>query len=382
LTPQSLWQHTSGRSSPRRDSESGQEKKKKKKKEGNEKKKRSILFMLSREPTGIPEAEAWTLVHDLDPAARFESPEPGLLLAETSADPYVMEARVAFSRRVGVLVPDGEFDSEHLSLLRSGTYRVRVFGASDGGSEEEMETISSIADRVAGRVSLAEPDREVSAFVSGVNGDGGGSSRGSGSKTYLSITSPRTMRQGWATRRPRSRAFFHPSAIFPKLSRALVNLSGVQPGERFLDPFCGTGSLLIEAAMIGADPVGADIARKMVRGARRNSLKYGQSWLGIVRADARNPPVRGVDALATDIPYGRASSAGGLDSGEILRSLLDVAPDILVGGRKLVVVHPKSVEVAPLLKEAEGLDLSVEQEVEIYIHRTLTRTISVLRRGG
>jgi putative methyltransferase (TIGR01177 family) len=380
LTPQSLWQHTSGRSSPRRDSEGGRQEEEEGRREGKTKKRRSILFMLSREPTGIPEAEAWTLVHDLDPGARFESPEPGLLLAETSADPHVMEARVAFSRRVGVLVPDGGFDSEHLSLLRSGTYRVRVFGASDGGSEEEMEMISSIADRVAGRVSLDAPDREISAYVGAVEGDDGGSS--GKKKTYLSITSPGAMRQGWATRRPRSRAFFHPSAIFPKLSRALVNLSGVQPGERFLDPFCGTGSLLIEAAMIGAEPVGADIARKMVRGARRNSLKYGQPWLGVVRADARKPPVRGVNALATDIPYGRASSAGGLDSREILKSLLQGAPDMLARGRKLVVMHPKSVEVAPLLKEGEEVDLRVEREVEIYIHRTLTRTISVLRMDG
>ena len=92
--------------------------------------------------------------------------------------------------------------------------------------------------------------------------------------------------------------------------------------------------------------------------------------------------MRGVDALATDIPYGRASSAGGLDSREILRSLLRGAPDMLARGKKLVVMHPKSVEVAPLLKEGEEVDLRVEREVEIYIHRTLTRTISVLRMDG
>ena len=153
------------------------------------------------------------------------------------------------------------------------------------------------------------------------------------------------MRQGWATRRPRSRAFFHPSAIFPKLSRALVNLSGVQPGEAFLDPFCGTGSLLIEASIVGAEPVGIDIARKMVRGARRNSIKYGQPWLGLVRADSRSLPLREVGAVATDIPYGRASSAGGRKSSEILRSLVDGAPAVLPRGRKLVVMHPKSLEV-------------------------------------
>ena len=55
------------------------------------------------------------------------------------------------------------------------------------------------------------------------------------------------MRQDWVIRRPRARPFFHPAAIFPKLSRALVNLSRVGAGEVFLDPFCGTGSLLLEA---------------------------------------------------------------------------------------------------------------------------------------
>ncbi|MDA4115123.1 MAG: hypothetical protein OK442_01040 [Thaumarchaeota archaeon] len=317
--------------------------------------------MLSRESTGVPEAEARALVSDLDPAADFQSPEGGLLIAETSANPAAIEARVAFSRRVGLLVPEGRLGEEHLSLLRSGTYRVRVFG--EGREEDEEAIIDSIAERVEGRVSLDSPDREVSAYV------------GEGGRTYLSITMPGSMRQGWATRRPRSRAFFHPSAIFPKLSRALVNLSGVQPGEAFLDPFCGTGSLLIEASIVGAEPIGIDIARKMVRGARRNSIKYDQPWLGLVRADSRSLPVREVGAVATDIPYGRASSAGGLRSSDILRSLVEGAPAVLAKGRKLVVMHPKSLEVEP------G-GMRIEQELEIYIHRTLTRTITVLRRQG
>jgi len=318
--------------------------------------------LLSRESTGVPEAEARALVSDLDPAANFQSPEGGVLIAETSADPAAIEARVAFSRRVGLLVPDGRLDEPHVSLLRSGTYRVRVFGEGDGEGEEAI--ISSIAERVEGKVSLDSPDREVSAYV----GEGG-------RRTYLAITMPLSMRQGWATRRPRSRAFFHPSAIFPKLSRALVNLSGVQPGEAFLDPFCGTGSLLIEASIVGAEPVGIDLARKMVRGARRNSIKYGQPWLGLVRADSRRLPIEEVGAIATDIPYGRASSAGGVKSSEVLRSLVEGAPAVLPRGGKLVVMHPKSLEV-----EAGGLRL--EEELEIYIHRTLTRTITVLRRDA
>ena len=322
--------------------------------------------MLSRESTGIPEGEARSLVRDLDPKATFDAPAEGLLVADTTADPAAIGGRVAFSRRVGALVPDGVLDGEQLYQLRSGTYRVRVFGEGDG-SEGDEAIISSIAERVEGRVSLKDPDREVSAFVVG-----------GGRKTYFAITTPKSMRQGWVTRRPRSRAFFHPSAIFPKLSRALVNFSGVQPGEAFLDPFCGTGSLLIEASIVGAEPIGVDIARKMVRGARRNSIKYAQPWLGVIRGDARSLPVKTVQAVATDIPYGRASSAGGLDSGDILRWLLELAPGIIPKGRKLVVMHPKTLEVTPILKELGGLRL--EQEHEIYIHRTLTRAITVLRR--
>ncbi len=338
--PQSLSQHISGRS--RASS-------------------KRILILLSGESTTIPEAEAETLVKDLDPGARFETPEPGVLLASTNADPRSIEGRIAFSRRVGPLIED--WGEETLPELRRGTYRVRVFGVKVKEAEERA-IISEVASKIGGRVSLENPDREVTVFV--------------GAKTYLALTNPVSMRQGWARRRPRSRAFFHPSAIFPKLSRALVNLSGVQEGETLLDPFCGTGSLLIEGCIVGATPIGIDLARKMVRGARRNSLKYEQDWLGVVRADARSLPIRAVSAIATDVPYGRASSAAGVETAEIVRFLLEGAPRVLPAGRKLVVMHPKDLEVSSRTYEMDNM--RVEQEHDIYMHRKLTRTITVLRR--
>ncbi len=54
---------------------------------------------------------------------------------------------------------------------------------------------------------------------------------------------------------------------------------------------------------------------------------------------------------------------------------MEGAPAVLPEGRKLVVMHPKSLEV-------EAGELRVEQELEIYIHRTLTRAITVMRREG
>jgi tRNA G10 N-methylase Trm11 len=66
-----------------------------------------------------------------------------------------------------------------------------------------------------------------------------------------------------------------------------------------------------------------------------------------------------------------------LESGEILRSLLEGAREVLPRGKKLVVMHPKSLNVGPM---AEAGELRMERELDIYIHRTLTRTITVLRR--
>jgi tRNA G10 N-methylase Trm11 len=88
-----------------------------------------------------------------------------------------------------------------------------------------------------------------------------------------------------------------------------------------------------------------------------------------------------VSAAATDIPYGRASSAGGLESSEIFRALVEGAPKVIPEGRKVVVMHQKSVEAGPIVREA-GDGLRIEQELEIYIHRNLTRTITVMSRKG
>ncbi len=77
-------------------------------------------------------------------------------------------------------------------------------------------------------------------------------------------------------RRPRARAFFHPSALFPKLARLMVNLSAVPAGgETFLDPFSGTCSTVIEACLVGAYCFGLDVDKKMVFGGRRNLRGFG-----------------------------------------------------------------------------------------------------------
>ena len=79
----------------------------------------------------------------------------------------------------------------------------------------------------------------------------------------------------------------------PKISRTLLTLAGVKREDTILDPFCGTGTLLMEAALLGMKVIGIDIDGNAVQGAEKNLV-----WLGkdigthvdfrIIRGDARN----------------------------------------------------------------------------------------------
>ncbi len=71
--------------------------------------------------------------------------------------------------------------------------------------------------------------------------------------------------------RPRRDAFV--GMLPPKLAQMMINMAlGPDSGknQRILDPFCGTGVLLQEAALMGNAVYGSDLAEKMIRYSRDN----------------------------------------------------------------------------------------------------------------
>jgi tRNA (guanine10-N2)-dimethyltransferase len=61
----------------------------------------------------------------------------------------------------------------------------------------------------------------------------------------------------------------------PKLARMMINLSGIKKGGTLLDPFCGSGTVLMEAAMIGVkNIIGSDLSNKAVE-----DSKINMDWL-------------------------------------------------------------------------------------------------------
>lgn len=100
----------------------------------------------------------------------------------------------------------------------------------------------------------------------------------------------------------------HAGMLPPKVARMMVNLAGC---DKILDPFCGTGTILMEALTIGLSAIGSDIDSRQVERARKNL-----EWLGkpaqLLVSDATkiSQKISGVEAIVTEADLGPRS---GLD---------------------------------------------------------------------
>ena len=47
--------------------------------------------------------------------------------------------------------------------------------------------------------------------------------------------------------------------FYPQLAKALMNYAGLQKGDTILDPFCGSGTTLVESFLFGVNAIGVDI---------------------------------------------------------------------------------------------------------------------------
>jgi tRNA (guanine10-N2)-dimethyltransferase len=103
-------------------------------------------------------------------------------------------------------------------------------------SQSEFERL--IGTMIDGPVSLDNPETEYRAILS--------EDRCYFGKVLFSIN-----RGAFDVRNPGKRDFFHPGVMMPRIARTLVNLTCSHAGDIVLDPFCGTGGILIEAEMLG-----------------------------------------------------------------------------------------------------------------------------------
>jgi len=88
----------------------------------------------------------------------------------------------------------------------------------------------------------------------------------------------------------------------------MINLSGLNENETLCDPFCGSGTILLEAESMGIHSIGIDfdekmcnIAKKNLSSNRFNSKIINESYEYIQKIKDK------IDGIVTDLPYGNAS---------------------------------------------------------------------------
>ncbi|HJJ40269.1 MAG TPA: methyltransferase domain-containing protein [Methanocorpusculum sp.] len=288
----------------------------------------------------------------------------GIAVADT---PYPKETtRLAETHTVSELLGecDGTYHAlqellESLAITADTTYCCRarkIHPAVVDASQLELEKM--MGSLITGKVSFKNPETVYRAVFS----DG---------HCWLGRVLYTIDRGGYASRNPSQRAYFHPGVMMPLMARALVNLTCVKPGELLLDPFCGTGGMLLESHIMGVRAVGGDYDSEMLGGCKMN-IPDGC----IIRADATKMPYPDecFDAVATDLPYGQSTRIGADTLDALYRGSLNEIRRVLKKGRKAVVVTHKDIR-----SFAEPAGFEVAGFYEQYVHKSLTRRILVLQ---
>jgi len=224
-----------------------------------------------------------------------------------------------------------------------------------------METPSTELERligyhVSGTVSVSGPDRIFRAVIS----DG---------KCYFGEVIWEIDRNPYHERKPGKRPFFHPGVMMPRMIRSIVNISGAMPGERVLDPFCGTGGTLIESELIGCIGIGTDADPLMINGCR---LNHPGALAAVADAGFLPFPDDSVDHIVSDLPYGQSVLIIGSDLNDLyLQAFSEIKRVIKPGKRSVIVTHR---DIRNMAEKFFSVIIQYEQRV----HRSLTRRILVV----
>jgi tRNA (guanine10-N2)-dimethyltransferase len=324
-----------------------------------------LVFELSGESKSIPRAEVLALcdgvvAHELE----------RILVVDVDTYDQTLGERLAMTHAIhevkGICSQELESIYEAARSIELPPVRVAVRAKRIGHGLKSTEVEATIGKALAERgyeIDLSHPQVLVRVLLSNdlcVIG-----------RTLASID-----RSRFESRRPRVRPYFYPGVLLPRLARATVNLTRVKAGELLLDPFCGTGGILLEAGLLGAVVVGSDVDSRMVLGTKMN-LDYYDVHGDLLVQDARALGLRdeSVDAITTDLPYGRSVSVRARSLNQLKAAALSEMLRVLKRNARMVLISH-----GPIEDEVADAGFTVEGRHAQYVHKSLTREIVVARK--
>ena len=170
-----------------------------------------------------------------------------------------------------------------------------------------------------------------------------------------------------------NRPYFSPIGIHPRVARAMINLSNCADDRTLIDPFCGTGGVLIEGADMGLEVIGIDLKDRMIEFSKGNLRHYGFKGK-LINSDFKEVADLNFGSIVCDPPYGIASTSGGENIRELMERSLDTFQKCMTKSQRLVI----AVSDTRMIRHK---NLTQIYKFEWYIHKSLTRNIIVLEKN-
>jgi tRNA (guanine10-N2)-dimethyltransferase len=329
---------------------------------------RKYFFELSGEHPTMPAAEAYACIKasSSENAVIPFTSGPGYAIAEFN-DPVFNDVadRIALTQKTGRHL--GSFDVRDTSgfddiVIPEGTFAVRTRRFGTMMRDVDSQDVTRKLGRSLSKnndVSLKDPDIEVRVFMS--------------DRIHVFICDADIDRSSFEKRKVAERPFFSPISLHPKFARASINLTCVKKGGTVLDPFCGTGGIVMEAATMGMNVIASDLDERMVIGCAENMNHYNLKLHDSDVLDIGDIPGRfeGVDAVVTDPPYGRSTHTAGEDANKIHeRAIGPISKCLKIGGRAAIVL-PYELRTDVMKNE----NIFVQR-----VHGSLSRHYHIMRR--
>ncbi|WP_100182910.1 DNA methyltransferase [Candidatus Nitrosotenuis aquarius] len=308
------------------------------------------FFLVSKEYPELAVDEVVTLVKMYDRFAKVKTIS-NLILVQSVTPWEKIARRATFVKTAGQLLRKMSnvfFDENNYSLLFGAkSFMCKAINLSDRPvdiPEIERSLGSMVSTFCNAKVSLEDPDVVI----------------------YMIFTEEENF-FGFATKfepakRPEKLTKFHHELDW-KLTRAMINLAKIHDDETVCDPFCGTGSTLLEAQSMGIKSIGIDFDEKMCKITKDNLKKNGFS-AEVYNQNYDYMDQLSFDGIVTDLPYGTASKVS-----EPPKKIM----------KKFISKMPKKAKFAIMCKKGldDGVKLNLTKKYEIYRHKSLTRMILV-----
>lgn len=170
----------------------------------------------------------------------------------------------------------------------------------------------------------------------------------------------------------------------PKLAQIMLNLAGLKKNELVVDPFCGIGTVLQEALLMGYRAQGSDSDTDQVNRARANlkwlaeRYKTVEGRVSIATAESLIARTGSIDAIVTEGVLGppRARPLSMSEASQVVQQVLHLWGATLRHARELLAPKGSVVLTLPVLKvvgQVEPLTVPLLDELQNlgYRHQAL-----------